>query len=74
MEAIGMKSENEDLSTTILNLPVFDSPTRKRRLPKMTWEEVTFQTELQRQFYLSHFDSPERRLRDKNPVPFRMIR
>ena len=31
------------------------------------------QTEPQRRFYMKHFDSPEKRLRDKNPTPFRML-
>ena len=25
-----------------------------------------------RDYYMRHFDSPEKRLRDKNPVPFRL--
>ena len=62
----------EDLSTIILNLPVFESPQRAHWPTQLTWEEVTFQTEPQRAYYLEHFDSPEKRLRDKNPAPFVM--
>jgi hypothetical protein len=59
-----MNPEKNPLATTELNLPVFDSPRRDPPPRKMTWEEVMDQTEPQR--------SPERRLRNKNPEPFRM--
>ena len=26
-----------------------------------------------REHYMQHFDSPEKRLRDKNPEPFRLV-
>lgn len=67
-----MKTEKENLATAVLNLPVFESPKREYWPRKMAWEEVVFQTEPQREFYMKHFDSPERRLRNKNPAPFRM--
>jgi hypothetical protein len=67
-----MNPEQDPLETTVLNLPVFESPGRDHTLGKMTWEEVMDQTEPQREFYMKHFDSPEKRLRNKNPVPFRM--
>jgi len=62
----------DPLSTPMLNLPTFDIPERDPLSWKMTWEEVTEETEEQRQFYMKHYDSPERRLRDKNPKPFRL--
>jgi len=67
-----MNPEKDLLATTVLNLPVFDSPRRDRGPGKMTWEAVMDQTEPQREFYVKHFDSPEKRLRNKNPAPFRM--
>ena len=68
-----MKPNKDNLATTVLNLPVFDIPQRDRGPGKMSWEAVTDETEPQRQFYMTHFDSPERRLRNKNPAPFRML-
>jgi len=68
-----MNPEKEDpLPTTALRLPAFESPKRDHLPVKMTWEEVMDQTEPQREFYMKHFDSPEKRLRNKNPAPFRM--
>jgi hypothetical protein len=68
-----MNPEKDPLATTVLNLPVFDSPRRDCRPGKMTWEAVMDQSEPQRQFYMKHFHSPEKRLRNKNPAPFRML-
>jgi hypothetical protein len=67
-----MKPEKDPLATTALNLPVFECPQRERLPGKWTWEEVMDQTEPQRQFYMQHDDSPERRLRNKNPASFWM--
>lgn len=67
-----MNPEENPLPATALNLPVFDIPQLPHLSPGMTWEEVMDQTEPQRQFYMKHFDSPEKRLRDKNPKPFRL--
>jgi len=60
-------------ATTQLNLPAFDIPQR-REWPRMTWEQVMDETESRRQHFMKHFDSPERRLRNKNAEPFRMPR
>jgi len=68
-----MKPDKETLETTILNLPVFEVPQRDHWPAKIPWETVIFETGPQREFYMSHFDSPEKRLRNKNPAPFRMI-
>ena len=67
-----MKPEKETLATTVLNLPVFESPQLDHPARKMTWDEVMAETEPLREFYMKHFDSPEKRLRNKNPAPFRM--
>jgi len=54
------------------DLPVFEEP-QVEWLPKVVvWEEVIEETEPLRKYYLEHFDSPEKRLRDKNPNPFRI--
>jgi hypothetical protein len=67
-----MNPKKDPLATTVLNLPVFDFPRQDSPPVKMTWEEVMAETEPQRQFYMKHFDSPEKRLHNKNPIPFRM--
>jgi hypothetical protein len=68
-----MKTEKDPLATTVLNLPLFESSQRDRRPGRMTWDEVMAQTGPQREFYMKHFDSPEKRLRNKNPAPLRML-
>jgi len=67
-----MNPDRDPLATTALNLPVFDVPQRSHWPRKMTWEEVMDETRVQREYYMSYFDSPEKRLRNKNPTPFRM--
>jgi hypothetical protein len=67
-----MKPEKDPLATTILNLPVFEIPQLENVGGKMTWDQVTEETEPQRQLYLARYDSDEKRLREKNPLPFRM--
>jgi hypothetical protein len=59
-------------AATVLNLPVFESRPLDHFPGKMTWEQVMDETEPMRQYYMKHFDSPEKRLRNKNPEPFRM--
>lgn len=54
-----------------MNFPVFTSR-QEPRSEKIPWEVVTFQTEPQRAHYMKHFDSPEKRLRNKNPARFRL--
>jgi hypothetical protein len=68
-----MNPEKEPPATAFLNLPVFGGPQRERLPAKMTWEEVMDQTEPQREYYMKHFDSPEKGLRNKNPKPFRLL-
>ncbi len=67
-----MKPERETRDTTILNLQVFKVPQADPWPAKIPWEIVVFQTEPQRKFYMEHYDSPEKRLRNKNPAPFRL--
>lgn len=70
---IRVKAKKKDsLATTHLNLQVFEIPQKPHPAGKMTWEDVMAETEPQRAFYMKHFDSPEKRLRNKNPAPFRM--
>ncbi len=67
-----MKPDEDPLATTILNLPVFEAPQIEHWPTGMSWEQVTEHFEPQRRYYMEHFDSPEKRLREKNPEPFRM--
>ena len=55
-----------------LNLPVFEKAQIKWRPKTVDWEAVMDETEPLRRYYLEHFDSSEKRLRSKNPKPFRM--
>ena len=67
-----MNAQTRDFVFEPFVLPVFDQPQTERRNPCISWEEVICETEPVRLYYLEHFDSPERRLREKNPAPFRM--
>ncbi len=67
-----MNPENDPLPPSGLRLPVFKTKPISHWPRKMSWEAVMRETEAFRQFYLKHYDSPERRLRNKNPKPFRM--
>ena len=54
------------------DLPKFDVPQVEHLPSVMTWDDAMRETESLRQYYLTHHDSPEKRLRDKNPERFRM--
>jgi len=55
-----------------LNLPVFDKPLKEPWPMKMSWEDAMRCFATTREHYLKNFDSPEKRLRDKNPLRFRL--
>jgi hypothetical protein len=55
-----------------LNLPVFPEAQREHR-GVWSWETVMRETQPFREDYMQRFDSPEKRLRDKNPEPFRLV-
>lgn len=54
-------------------LPVFDEKPREQR-QLLSWETVMRETKVFRDYYRKHYDSPERRLAQKNPEPFRLAR
>lgn len=62
---------DQDLSTE-LKLPVFTEPQREHWPSQMSWEEAVQSFAAVREHYLLNFDSPEERLRQKNPDPFRL--
>ena len=66
------QEKNSGLATD-LRLPVFDQPQIESWPLDMSWEEAMRNFEPWREYYMLHFDSPEKRLRDKNPERFRLI-
>ena len=67
-----MKSDAENAAFEPFDLPVFDVPQIEPRAGILSWEAVMKETESLRRYYLDHYDTPEKRLRDKNPEPFHM--
>lgn len=55
-----------------LNLPVFTVPQKEHWPSKAPWAEAVRAMAPFRDYYMRHFDSPEQRLRDKNPARFRL--
>ncbi len=55
-----------------LNFPVFTVPQKEHWPSKMTWSQAMELFAWARDEYMRKFDSPEQRLRDKNPIPFRL--
>jgi hypothetical protein len=55
-----------------LKLPKFDIPQVKHCPSAMTWSEAMQAFAAAREHYLRDFDSPQQRLLDKNPDPFRL--
>lgn len=53
-------------------LPVCEEPLKEHTPLQMTWAEAMRHFAPTREHYMRYFDSPEKRLRDKNPEPFRM--
>ena len=55
-----------------LNLPEFDTPQVEHWPSKMSWTDAMRSFARERARYMREFDSPQQRLRDKNPEPFRL--
>jgi hypothetical protein len=53
-----------------LKLPVFDQPQIEHWPAKMSWAAAMRHLAPSREHYMRHFDSPEKRLREKNPARF----
>jgi hypothetical protein len=53
-----------------INLPVFDQPQIEPWPVKMSWTAAMRHLERSRRGHAQRFDSPEERLREKNPAPF----
>ena len=71
-------NESKDLPATDnnswadINLPVFTLPQQERWPMKISWSDAVELFVAVREYYLLHFDSPEKRLREKNPLQFRL--
>jgi hypothetical protein len=52
--------------------PEFTEPMQEHAPVKMTWAEAWEYFAPLRNYYMRHYDSPERRLADKNPERFRI--
>ena len=55
-----------------LNLPEFEEPQVEHWPSKMLWSDAMRFFAPARARYMREFDSPQQRLRDKNPEPFRL--
>ena len=54
------------------DLPVFAVPQKEHWPSAISWEQAMQEFDSMRRHYMANFDSPENRLSDKNPEPFRM--
>jgi hypothetical protein len=64
-------SNNND-HREIIELPVFDAMPAEHWPSRMSWSDAMRAFAPYRDYYLRRFDSPERRLRARNPEPFRL--
>jgi hypothetical protein len=55
-----------------LNLPEFEAPQVEHWPSKMSWSDAMRIFAPARARYMREFDSPQQRMRDKNPEPFRL--
>jgi hypothetical protein len=55
-----------------LNLPTFEAAQVEHWPSKMSWSEAMRIFAPARARYMREFDSPQQRIRDKNPKPFRL--
>jgi hypothetical protein len=55
-----------------LNLPEFEAAQVEHWPSKMSWSEAMRVFAPARARYMQEFDSPQQRIRDKNPEPFRL--
>ena len=55
-----------------IDLPVFEQPLIEHWPSKMSWADAVRSFAPYREHYMHNFDSPKKRLRDKNPKPFRL--
>jgi hypothetical protein len=68
--AVSVRSNNDNLD--MVELPVFDAPPAEHWPSRMSWSDAMRAFAPYRDYYMRRFDSPERRLRARNPEPFRL--
>jgi hypothetical protein len=61
---------NESSFAVDLDLPAFELPQAEHWPSKMTWSDAMRHLAPARERYMREFDSPEERLRSKNPERF----
>jgi hypothetical protein len=69
--AVSAGSNNEDPG--VIELPVFDAAPAEHWPSRMSWSDAMRAFAPYRDYYMRRFDSPERRLRARNPEPFRLV-
>jgi hypothetical protein len=69
VESKASRAKSKGLATD-LRLPVFDQPLIEPWPMNISWEDAMRSFAPMREHYMRHFDSPEKRLRDKNPERF----
>jgi hypothetical protein len=74
MRSAESKSFETDRSSLAidLNLPAFEAAQVEHWPSKMSWSEAMRIFAPARARYMREFDSPQQRIRDKNPEPFRL--
>jgi hypothetical protein len=53
-----------------MNFPDFHEPLAEPWPVKMSWAQAMRHFQASREYYMRHFDSLEKRWREKNPAPF----
>jgi hypothetical protein len=62
--------DKREVLASDIELPVFDAPQIEPWPVKMSWKQAMRHLAPGREHYMRHFDSPEKRLADKNPARF----
>jgi hypothetical protein len=71
-ESVTSVSRTNSALALDLTLPVFQQPQMEHWPLLMSCSDAMRHFAINRKYYMQHHDSPEQRLRDKNPEPFRL--
>ena len=66
------QTSNQPFVFEPFELPVFEVPQQEHWPAPISWDQAMEAFDAARRQYLAQFDSPEERLRQKNPMPFQM--